>query len=77
MKIEKKQRKQIQAGLLIATIIVWIAFGCLFLEGTWKEELEEYNNMTRLRYGEISFENMSYPYFNNSVVGNSTNKSDV
>jgi len=74
--MNKKQYKQVQAGLLIATIIVWIIFGCLYLEGTWKEELEEHNNMTKLRYGDIDFdfENISYPYFNKSIEdGNANN----
>ena len=73
--MNKKQRKQIQATLLIATVIVWCTFGYMFLEGTWKEELDEQRNMTKRQYAdEIDWDNMSVPYFNDSVVENNTNK---
>lgn len=75
--MNKKQHKQIQAALLIATIIVWIAFGCLFLEGTWEEELEEQRNITKWQYAEFDWNNMSMPYFNDSAIENKTNKTNV
>lgn len=65
--MSEKRRKQIQAGLLIATVIVWCAFGYMFLEGTWKEELEEQRNMTKWQYAEFDWCNTTMPYFNDSV----------
>jgi hypothetical protein len=67
--MSEKRRKQIQAGLLIATVIVWCAFGYMFLEGTWKEELEEQRNMTKWQYAEFDWGNTTMPYFNDSVAG--------
>ena len=73
--MNKKERKQIQAALLIATVIVWCAFGYMFLEGTWKEELDEQRNMSKWQYAdEIDWDNMSVPCFNDSAVDNGTDK---
>ena len=72
--MKPKTYKQIQAGLLIATIIVWCVFGYMFLEGAWKEDLEEQRNMTKWQYAEFDWGNTTMPYFNDSVVENNTNK---
>ena len=60
--MNEKKYKQLQAGLLIATIIVWGMFGYLYLEGTWKEELYEQKNMTDFRSTEVDWDNITFPY---------------
>ena len=75
--MNEKRGKQIQAGLLIATIVVWCVFGYMFLEGTWKEDLERINkeiDATNQQYAEIDWGNTTMPYFNDSVV-DGTNES--
>jgi len=62
--MNEKRRKQIQVLLFIVTIIVWIVFACLFLEGTWKEELEEQRNITSRH--NINWENTTIPYFSHA-----------
>ena len=60
--MNEKKYKQLQAGLLIATIIVWGMFGYLYLEGTWKEELDEQSNMTDFRSAEVDWDNITFQY---------------
>ena len=78
--MNEKKYKQLRAGLLIATIIVWCIFGYLYLEGTWKEELEEQRNMTQLRYGEIDWDTTTFPYhfyYTTNITEGLNNQSDV